>query len=94
MTLGLLANNYDTDAREQISYNRTEIDWTTDDNSALEFELGLWTVETLHRLHNSLESSVESLFEARYELMEQIKDVSIRSDGLREVKIAVKFADE
>jgi hypothetical protein len=42
----------------------------------LEFELGLWSLETLYKLHDSLKSSVDSVFYAKAELMAQIKAVS------------------
>jgi hypothetical protein len=38
--------------------------------------LGLWSLDSLHKLQYSLKASVNSLLEAKEDLMAQIRDVS------------------
>jgi len=60
----------------QTSFKRTEEEWSSNPNLALEFELGLWSLEALYKLQNSLNASVGSLLDAKEKLGEQIKHVS------------------
>jgi len=56
------------------SFTRTEAEWANDENYALEFELGLWSLEALYKLQHSLKASVDSVMEAREKLVAQIID--------------------
>ncbi|KAE9364857.1 hypothetical protein N431DRAFT_474422 [Stipitochalara longipes BDJ] len=56
------------------SFKRTEEEWSSNRNLALEFELGLWSLEALYKLQNSLKASVDSLLDAKEKLGAQIKD--------------------
>jgi hypothetical protein len=38
--------------------------------------LGLWSLDSLHKVQYSLKASVSSLFEAKEDLIAQIRDVS------------------
>ncbi len=61
----------------QTSFKRTEEEWSSNRNLALEFELGLWSLEALYKLQNSLKVSVDSLLDAKERLGGQIKEVSV-----------------
>jgi hypothetical protein len=61
---------------QQNSFERTEEQWSNDRDSPLEFELGLWSLDSLQKLQYSLKASVSSLLEAKEDLMAQIRDVS------------------
>jgi hypothetical protein len=59
-------------------YKRSEGEWTNDEKAQHEFELGLWSLDSLSKLQNSLKSSVDSLLEAKEELIAQIRNVSLQ----------------
>ncbi|RYP68934.1 hypothetical protein DL770_008350 [Monosporascus sp. CRB-9-2] len=50
--------------------------WSKDHSSIPQFKLGLWGLESLSKLQNSLRESVDSVLQAREELMLQIEDTS------------------
>lgn len=50
----------------------------TEDEYPPEFELGVWSLDALYRLQNSLNATVDSLQRAKEELTAQIIDVSFR----------------
>ncbi|KAF7506295.1 hypothetical protein GJ744_011868 [Endocarpon pusillum] len=49
-------------------------EWSEDHTSFRRFKLGLWSLDSLYRLQKSLKASVDSLLEAKEELMQQIND--------------------
>ena len=69
----------------QTSFKRTEEEWSSNRNLALEFELGLWSLEALYKLQNSLKASVDSLLDAKEKLGAQIKEVSVSILGFEAV---------
>jgi hypothetical protein len=60
------------------SFDRSEREWSQNENSPLEFELCVWCLESLHKLQQGLQASVDSLTTAREELLEQVQEVSLR----------------
>ena len=62
----------------QASFTNTEEELSKREEYPLEFALGVWSLEALYKLQNSLNSTVGSLLKAKEELMIQIQDVSFR----------------
>jgi len=77
----------------QTSFKRTEEEWSSNRNLALEFELGLWSLEALCKLQNSLKASVDSLLYAKEKLGVHIKEVSVIILGFEAVLRLVAYVE-
>ncbi|ERF69363.1 hypothetical protein EPUS_09270 [Endocarpon pusillum Z07020] len=62
----------------------SEEEWSEDYTSFPLFKLGLWSLDSLYRLQKSLKASVDSVLEAKEELMQQINDGPGKRSGLLE----------
>jgi hypothetical protein len=70
-------NTAETNMRQDIflSEEATWAKWSNDHSSIPQFQLGLWSLEALYKLQNSLKESVSSVLQAKEELILQIGDV-------------------
>lgn len=50
-------------------------DWSKEHSAIPQFQLGLWSLESLYKLQNSLKDSMSSVLQAKEELILQINDV-------------------
>jgi hypothetical protein len=60
----------------QSTFINDEDDWIEDENSVGQVKLGLWGLESLNKLRNTLAVSMRSIDHAKAELMTQINEVS------------------
>lgn len=57
--------------------------WSEDDNAVRRLQLGLWSLEALYKLQRPLKPTIESIKEAKEQLLTQINDVSQGLSGER-----------
>jgi hypothetical protein len=68
-----------------LSEEATWATWSKDHSSIPQFQLGLWSLEALYKLQNSLKESMASVLRAKEELTLQINDVRAYSMSLHHI---------